>query len=111
MLSAVSHLDHPQRPLGEPHPWEPHPFRPPTFGADQPSPADFQAANGLVRPEDFPNTEWGRRDYYQAVRNAAWTTVAMRHRQAAAISGEAERAATDAAQRLAQAHFLLLRGR
>lgn len=102
--------------FGPSHPWH-DPLAPQDIFNPRPD-ADLAFAGPMApRPEDFPFTDQGRRDYYAAVSAAAQQQMgmqqhqaAMQHQQAHAVQVARIRAeeAALAAERERQAGFLLL---
>jgi hypothetical protein len=102
--------DHPPG-FGTQHPWH-DPLAPQDVLNPRPD-ADLAIAGSLApRPEDFPFTDQGRRDYYAAVGSAARQQLMMQHRHVHEIDAVQgirvrEEAAAHARQ-IQQASFLLL---
>lgn len=85
--------DHPPV-FGPQHPWH-DPLAPQDFFNPRPD-ADLAMAGSLApRPEDFPFTDEGRREYYAAVNSAAQQQMIMQqhHMQAVEVDREEEIAA------------------
>ncbi len=122
--------EHP--PPGLPHPWT-DPLEPPDFVNPRPDAALNIAGPLAPAPDQFPLTEEGKREYYEAVRRTAYHItmqehLVMQHHLAATQAGQGDErmvivhpvAAThaglghaDAAERTRnrRRHLLLLRGR
>jgi hypothetical protein len=109
-LTRLSHVAWPGHapPYGQGHPWT-DPLAPQDYPEPRPD-YELQVAGPLApRPEDFPYTEEGRRDYYAAVRATAWTQMAVQHEQAQRAAQAAHGQSREKARvRAEQEAFLLL---
>jgi hypothetical protein len=104
--------DHPP-PLAPTHPWI-DPLAPPSLFEPRPD-LELTIAGPLApRPQDFPFTDQGRHDYYEAVRQAAGAATLLQHQQIdqarAAAAAEAAHAAEEEAGRARTRTRLLLLG-
>ena len=96
--------------LGAQHPWQ-SPFEPPDMLDPRPD-QDFAIAGPLApQPQEFPFTDQGRREYYDAVRAAAQQQLFqerqhMHHMHLA--NAASERQAVEGATREREAALLLL---
>jgi hypothetical protein len=93
---------------GQPHPWT-DPLAPQDFLTPRPDWA-LQTAGAIApRPEDFPLTDMGKRDYYAAVEQAAYQQMAMQQQmlQQQGMARQQHEAEAIAKQR--RDHILLLR--
>jgi hypothetical protein len=103
----MSWTDHPSA-FGS-HPWT-DPFAPQDFLNPRPDQDLAIAGARAPRPEDFPYTDQGQRDYYDAVRVAAQRELMMQH----AYMAETQPAQSDlvasaaSATKQREACFLLL---
>jgi hypothetical protein len=98
--------------FGSQHPWH-DPFAPQDFFSPRPDQELAIAGSIAPRPESFPFTDDGRRDYYEAVRVAAQQQTMMQHQamhqmQAARAAQIRDEEAARAAVRTQQAVHLLL---
>jgi hypothetical protein len=93
---------------GQAHPWT-DPLAPVDFLNPRPDWA-FQAAGSFApRPEDFPLTDMGKREYYAAVEQAAHQQMAMQQHMIMQQDIARRHEATERAARQQRDHLLLLR--
>jgi hypothetical protein len=93
---------------GQSHPWT-DPLAPPDFLNPRPDWAFHAAGAFTPRPEDFPLTDMGMREYYAAVEQAAHQQMAMQQQTMMQQEVARRQQVADRAAKERRDHLLLLR--